>query len=51
MAKKTRELDFDSNGKPVVIETSKKKGSLYFEGTTKRSFGLMDSIKTFRQGR
>jgi len=49
--KKTYGMDFDAKDRPVVIEESKKKGSLYYEGTTKRRFALGDSIRTFRAGR
>ena len=42
----------DNTGRAAVYEVSdQRKGSLDFEGTTKRRFGLADSIRTFRAGR
>lgn len=51
--KKTYGHDFDGKGRPVVTDETfnPRKGSLEFEGTTKRRFGLGDSIRTFRAGR
>jgi hypothetical protein len=41
------------DGKLVVTDETfnPRKGSLDFEGTTKRRFALGDSIRTFRAGR
>ena len=49
--KKTYGMDLDDKNRPVVMEESKQKGSVYYEGTTKRRLGLGDSIRTFRAGR
>ena len=49
--KKTYGMDFDNKDRPVVMEESKTKSTPYYEGTTKRRFGLGDSIRTFRAGR
>ncbi|MEU7907944.1 hypothetical protein [Actinoplanes sp. NPDC049118] len=51
--RKTYGHDFDSKGRPVVTDQTfnPRKGSLDFEGTSKRRFGLGDSIRTLRAGR
>jgi hypothetical protein len=41
----------DRKGRIVVTEQGARQGSLDFEGTTKRRFGLGDSIRTLRSGR
>ena len=51
--KKTYGHDFDRNGRLIVTDETfnPRKGSLDFEGTTRRRFGLADSIRTLRAGR
>ncbi|XVV14414.1 hypothetical protein ACQP2X_08745 [Actinoplanes sp. CA-131856] len=51
LKKKTFAIDLDRRDRYVVMEESGTKGGLYYEGTTKRRFGLGDSIRTFRKGR
>ncbi|WP_433302285.1 hypothetical protein ACQP2F_08615 [Actinoplanes sp. CA-030573] len=51
LKKKTYGVDLDNKDRYALMEESKHKGSLYFEGTTKRRFALGDSIRTFRAGR
>lgn len=58
MAKKVHGHGFQvsKDGKKVRVVTTqeptgKRRTVPGDEGTTKRSFGLLDSIKTFRQGR
>lgn len=52
MRKKTYGHDI-RGGKVVVTDETfnPRKGSLDFEGTTKRRWGLGDSIRTFKAGR
>ena len=52
-SKKTHGVAVDYNtGRAVVYETGdRRRGSLDFEGTTKRRFALADSIRTLRAGR
>jgi hypothetical protein len=51
--KKTYGHDFDSKGRLILTDETftPRRGSLNFEGTTKRRFGLGDSIRTLRAGR
>ncbi|MFC3384707.1 hypothetical protein ACFOHP_22580 [Couchioplanes caeruleus subsp. azureus] len=53
MTKKTHGHAFDKKGRLVITDETfnPRKGSLDFEGTTKRRFGLGDSIRTFMAGR
>ncbi len=53
LKKKTHGHDLDKHGRVVVTDETfnPRKGDLYMEGTTKRRFGLGDSIRTFRAGR
>jgi hypothetical protein len=53
LKKKTHGHDIDRKGNVVITDETydPRKGDLWFEGTTKRRFGLGDSIRTFRAGR
>jgi hypothetical protein len=53
MSKKTYGLATDHKNRMLITDQThtKRKGSLEFEGTTSRSFGLVDSFRTLRAGR